>query len=78
MPRIAASSPRGLFARLVFWIARRQLGKVPTSLTVVAHNKQIFKGHVNMERAQLGAKHLDRNLKDLVSLRVATLIGCPF
>ena len=78
MSRIKPSRPRGLLARLVFFFSRRMLGKVPTPVRVAANNPAILSGHAHMERAQQKAKTLPPALRSLVSLRVATLIGCPF
>ena len=78
MSRIPPSRPRGLFARLVFWLTRRMLGKVPTPLRVTANHRALLTGTVFMERGQSKASELPAAIKSLVSLRVATLVGCPF
>ena len=78
MSRVPPSPPRGLFARIVFWFSRRMLGQVPMSLRVVAHHPRLLTGVAHMERAQTKAKTLPAALRSLVSLRVATLVGCPF
>lgn len=78
LTRIPVSPARGLFARLVFWILRRKLGSVPTSIQVVAGHADVFQGQILMERSQLKASSLSPALKDLVQLRAATLVGCPF
>ncbi|MBL4634480.1 MAG: hypothetical protein JKY56_11445 [Kofleriaceae bacterium] len=76
--RFAISPATGLFTRLVFWITRRRLGSVPTSMKTLSSHSQVFRGLVLMEQAQAKARHLPASLKDLVQIRVATLIGCPF
>lgn len=53
-------------------------GKVPSSLRVVAHHKALTAGVIHMERAQGKADELPASLTSLASLRVATLVGCPF
>jgi alkylhydroperoxidase family enzyme len=51
---------------------------VVTPVTVTAHHPQILWGYGQMEQSLLSSHRLDTGLKDLASLRVATLIGCPF
>lgn len=76
--RFPASPAKGLFTRLVFWLTRRKLGSVPSSLRVLSNHSQVFRGSVFMEQSQSKARRLPDSLKDLVQIRVATLIGCPF
>ncbi|MEM9494211.1 MAG: hypothetical protein AAGC55_34010, partial [Myxococcota bacterium] len=78
MSRIPPSPARGLFARVIFWFSRRMLGKVPSSLKVTAHHPALLAGVAHMERAQSKASALPAQLRSLVSLRVATRVGCPF
>jgi len=78
MSRLPNASPRGLLARIAFWFSRRMFGKVPSSLRVVAHHKALTAGVIHMERAQGKADELPASLTSLASLRVATLVGCPF
>ena len=78
MTRLPPASPRGLFARIAFWIGRRKLGKVPTPMTVAANHPRVLRGHIDMERAHMAARTVDAEVKMLVCLRAATLVGCPF
>ncbi len=78
MTRVAPAHPKGLFARLVFWTVRRKFGTVPTPVAVAAHHPRVFRGYIEMERALASARTVEHGIKDLVSLRAATLIGCPF
>jgi hypothetical protein len=46
MARIA-EVPQGkasLLARLIYWMARRRLGKVPEPITITAHHRKLFRG----------------------------------
>lgn len=77
MSRIAFSPPRGILARVVAFVTRRLLGRVPGSMRVQFHNRKTFQGLVGMEYALRSAKTLEEDLKALVYLRVAMLVGCP-
>jgi alkylhydroperoxidase family enzyme len=65
-------------ARAVYEIARRRYGAVPTSLGVVAHHTEILRAVVGYERALADASRVDARLKSLASVKVASLVGCPF
>ncbi len=68
----------GLLSRLVYWMARRRLGKVPEPLTLVAHHPWLSRGYGMFELALLKSRLVDARLKELATLKVATLVGCPF
>ncbi|HZQ23773.1 MAG TPA: hypothetical protein VFA89_13360 [Terriglobales bacterium] len=68
----------GLFLRTVYALSKRKLGRVVAPLQVTGHHPRILWGYAQMEQSQMGSHNLQAALKDLVSLRVATLIGCPF
>ena len=78
MARIVGCDARGLFARFVYFMLRRWLGRVPEPIRVVAHHGEILRGRVAMERALQRSKALPGPLKSLVELRVAMRVGCPF
>ena len=79
MARIAGvERPPSLFARAVFWIVRRRLGRVPLPVRIHARHAQAFNGYVRMEVAQDKARRVPARLKALLNIRVATLVGCPF
>jgi hypothetical protein len=67
-----------VFAKAVFWFAKRRLGTVPVPVRIHALHSRIFGGYARMELAQDRAKQLPAVLKGLVGIRAATLIGCPF
>jgi hypothetical protein len=67
-----------IYARIVFWITKRKLGRVVMPLRVVARHPALLRGYVGMEQAQLKSRFMDSRLKCLAELRVASLIGCPF
>ena len=84
MARIPGAEPArqgllgGLFTRIVYALTQRKLGRVVTPVTVTAHHSQILWGYGQMEQSQLSSHRVDEALKNLASLRVATLVGCPF
>jgi hypothetical protein len=76
--RNTGSLLRRVYVGLVYYVSRRRLGRLILPLQVTAHHGNIFWGYTQMERAQMASKLVDAKLKDLVELRVATLVGCPF
>ena len=73
----AARRP-GLFARLVYFVARRKLGRVPQPLKVLVRNGALMTGVGAFETSLERSRHMPARLKDLASLRVALLVDCPF
>jgi hypothetical protein len=67
-----------LFARLVFFMCKRRLGRVIMPLRVKAHHPRLLRGYTHMELAQQAAHAVPLSLKALVDVYVARLIGCPF
>ena len=84
MARIRGAEPAqqglfsGLFTRIVYALTRRKLGRVVLPVQVTAHHPQILWGYGMMEQSLLSSYRLETALKDLATLRVATVIGCPF
>ena len=84
MARIRGAKPsqRGLFGglltRIVYALTKRKLGRVVMPVQVTARHSQILWGYGQMEQSLLSSRRVDTALKDLTSLRVATLVGCPF
>jgi len=68
----------GLFIRLVYWFAKRRLGRVPTPLGIMAHNRAVLAASAAFELGFERARHLDPKLKMLAEVKVATLVGCRF
>ena len=70
--------------RLVYRMAGNAVGKltgkadIGDALKLVAHRPRLLFGTLMMESGQLDAKALPANLKALASLRVSTIIGCPY
>jgi alkylhydroperoxidase family enzyme len=84
MARIRGAEPSqqglfgGLLTRIVYALTKRKLGRVVMPVQVTAHHPQILWGYGQMEQSLLSSRRVDTALKDLASLRVATLVGCPF
>ncbi len=86
MTRIPGVEPHeaGLLTRIIYWFARRSIGKeagkaeLPEPLKITAHHPRLLKAYAQMELGQRAANTVDTVLKTLASVRVATLIGCPF
>jgi hypothetical protein len=84
MARIPGAQPSqqglfsGLFTRIVYALTKRKLGRVVLPVQVTAHHPQILWGYGQMEQSLLSSHRVETALKDLATLRVATLIGCPF
>jgi hypothetical protein len=73
-----AENKAGPAARFAYWFARRSFGKIPEPLAVVAHHPWLSRGYGFMEFAFQRSRSVDDKLKALASVKVATLIGCPF
>ncbi len=73
-----AQSQAGLLVRFAYRMARKRYGKVPEPLTVIAHHPWLPRGYGAFEMALERSRLVDKRLKALVSIKAATLIGCPF
>ena len=77
-PRNQGGLIRRLFVGMVYSLTRRKLGRVVMPIQVTAHHPKVFWGYVQMEQSQASSQLIDRRLKGLAELRVATLVGCLF
>ena len=69
----------GLITRIIFWLAKRRLGRVPLGLRVRARDPKLFRAHCAHGSVQRFAGHrADAPLKELAQLKVAMMVGCPF
>jgi len=78
MARIEGTTKPTLFGRIVFWFAKRKVGRVPLPVRIHALHPRLFSGYARMELAQEKAKRVPFAVKALASVRVAMRIGCPF
>ena len=65
-------------ARLLYSAVKRQIGKVITPLKVQAHRPGIMWASMGMSVALEYSKAADKQVKRLVTLRTAQIVGCPF
>ncbi len=68
----------GLFVRLVYWAVRRRFGRVPKPLGIMAYNRAILAATAGFELGLERATSLGAGLKELASVKAATLVGCRF
>ena len=74
----------GWLTRLIYWFVKREVNKltgqprVLEPIKVTAHHPRLLKALGQMEGGQAAAKSVPSALKSLASLKVATLVGCPF
>jgi 4-carboxymuconolactone decarboxylase len=74
----------GWSTRLMYWFVRRGVGKITGSrrlvepVKITAHHPRLLRAYGQMEMGQAAAASVPSALKSLASIKVATLIGCPF
>ena len=80
MTRIAPVPAReaGWFTRLTYWYARKVYGRLPGSLGVLAQNPGILRATAGFEFWSARTHRVDKKLKLLAEVRVATLVGCRY
>jgi len=68
----------GLRARVIFWLTKRRLGRVPLSARIQARDPKLLAAaaRMSMHIARQGAVSL--KLKELAKVKVAAMVGCPF
>ncbi|MHB8382887.1 MAG: hypothetical protein ACYDC3_11195 [Candidatus Binataceae bacterium] len=64
--------------RALYFLLRRQFGKVLTPIKVWAYRPAITVALTTLMMAVEYSKALDPIVKSLVSIRAAQMIGCPF
>lgn len=69
---------RGLFANLVAAGARKSFGREMKSSRVFANHPRMMFGFMRYNRAAERTPRVPKSLAELVVLRVATMVGCPF
>ena len=63
---------------LAYFFTKKSLGRVVMPVQVTAHHPRLLWGYAQMEQAQMKSHTVSLQLKELASIRVATLIGCSF
>ncbi len=68
----------GWITRVVYWAMRKRIGRVPKSKTLAAHDLSTLLASTWMDAVGASAKTIPILLKELVQLKVAVMVGCPF
>ncbi|MGA8437571.1 MAG: hypothetical protein WB762_26865 [Candidatus Sulfotelmatobacter sp.] len=68
----------GLWTRLIYWRVKRRLGQVPRSARVRALDPKLLRLTEAMSRHTAAPRDVCPKLKELVQLKVAVMVGCPF
>ena len=76
--RIGRPARRGLVVRIIHFLTRRKVGKVPTLMQVMAHQPALLMGYARLELAHMKMTRVPASLKALASIRTSTLLGCPY
>jgi hypothetical protein len=86
MARMKGLEPHeaGWFTRLVYWLVRREVGKITGQsrlvepIKIAAHHPRLLRALGQMETGQAAARSVAAPLKSLASIKAATLVGCPY
>jgi len=80
MARIEGLSKKraNIFTRFLYWMTKRKVGKVIEPVTITAYHNGSLMGLCLMEMAQMSSKSVESSLKELVQVKAAMQIGCPF
>jgi len=68
----------GLLTRILFWLARRKIGRVPLGMRVRAFDPKFFRNCVRMDLYAASNGTVPIHLKELAQLKTALMVGCPF
>ena len=72
------ASQAGLFGRIAYWMTKRKIGKVIGPIKITAHHPRLLRAMGSMEMGQAAACTVPEPFKILASIKVASLVGCPF
>jgi len=64
--------------KLVYRVLKKKIGRIPKSKALAAHHTQLLLSSTWMDAIVASAKTVPIVLKELVQLKVAVLVGCPF
>jgi hypothetical protein len=73
-----SGSEAGWIAKLIYWALKRRIGRVSRSKMLAAHHTGTLQASTWMDAVCASARTVPGQLKELVQLEVATLVGCPF
>ena len=64
--------------KLLYRAIDKRLGRVPKSKTLAAHHTPTLLATTWMDSVCASARDVAPSLKELVQLKVAAMVGCPF
>jgi len=64
--------------KLVFRTLKKRMGRVPKAKTLAAYNTGTLLATTWMDAVCASAKTVPAVMKELVQLKVAVLVGCPY
>jgi len=67
-----------LRTRIIFWFAKRKIGKVPPGMRVRGLDPKYLNASVRMDLYAASKGIVPMTLKELAQLKVAMMVGCPF
>jgi hypothetical protein len=68
----------GWFIRFAYRAIEKKIRRVVLPLKIAAHHPRLFRAVLSMERGQAAAQTVPADLKTLVQVKAAMLVGCPF
>ena len=68
----------GWTTKLLYRALKKRIGLVPKAKTLAAHHTPTLLASTWMDAVCASARSVSPVLKELVQLKVATLVGCPF
>lgn len=68
----------GWFNRIVYFFARKKVGRVPEPMTIYAHNPWVLVAYGNFELGFERAGRVNKSLKALASIKAGSLVGCAW
>jgi len=68
----------GLLVRLVYFVARRRLGRIPIPVGIMAYHRLVLFAVGLFETLFERTRAVDARLKDLAVIKAATVVGCRF
>lgn len=68
----------GPFARIAYWMSKRDFGQVPEPVEITAHHPGILRGYGAFEWEMGRASSVDEKLKELAWIKTAAIVGCEW
>jgi hypothetical protein len=78
MPRSQGVQNPGLLTRLLFFFTKRALHRVPLGMRIRAFDPKYLRHAARLDLYSSAKGTVPMHLKELVQLKVALMVGCPF